>query len=82
MTAGISVNTAPGSDADHDGMDLLVEYALGLDPLNTDATGLPIPALAGDFLTLTYTKNKAATDITVTAEVSSDLVNWSRFTGL
>jgi hypothetical protein len=73
---GLAAATAPSNDDDHDGVPLLLEYALGLDPLTGSSTGLPNGSLQGDFLTLTYKKIKAATDITCTAEVSSNLVNW------
>ena len=75
-SSGLPVDAAATSDTDHDGLPLLLEYALGLDPLNANRTGLPTPALAGSFLSLTYRKNKAATDITVVAEVSDDLMRW------
>ncbi len=64
------------SDDDGDGLKLLVEYALGTDPATNDATPYST-AIDNDHLTLTYTKSKAATDVSVTAEVSADLATWS-----
>ncbi len=73
---GLSDATLPNSDNDHDGLLLLAEYGLGTAPATSDIA--PFAAeMAGGYLTLTYTKAKAANDITVVAEVSSDLVNWS-----
>jgi hypothetical protein len=66
----------PNGDYDQDGLQLLAEYGLGTAPAASDIA--PFAAvLDGSHLTLTYTKAKAATDITVRAEVSDDLANWS-----
>jgi hypothetical protein len=67
---GLPSNTPYNSDGDNDGIPLLLEYALGLDPLVASTNGLPTGRVTNGFLTLTYTKIKAATDITCTAEVS------------
>jgi hypothetical protein len=69
----------PGDcDDDGDGLPLLLEYALGLDPLVNCRDGLPTGAVVNGFLTLTYNRNLAATDITCAAEVSGSLIGpWS-----
>jgi hypothetical protein len=54
------------SDTDGDKQPLLLEYALGLDPSAKSIEGLPTGALSNGFLTLSYTKIKAATDVTCT----------------
>ncbi|MEI8287951.1 MAG: carbohydrate-binding protein [Verrucomicrobiota bacterium] len=74
---GTTNNT--GAAADYaspggDGIPNLLKYALGLNPLLPATNGLPTGALTNGFLTLTYNKYKAATDITCTAEVSSNLI--------
>jgi hypothetical protein len=64
------------SDDDKDGLQLITEYGLGTAPATSDFA--PFAAeMDGDHLTLTYTRNKSAADLTILAEVSSDLVNWS-----
>lgn len=68
---GLPVTAAADSDSDNDGIPLLLEYALHLDPTTASVTGLPAGAISNNFLTLTYTKVKAATDITYAAEVAS-----------
>ena len=66
-------------DPDQDGIENLMEYALDLGP-NTPAplSGRITSDLASDqYLRLTITKNPAATDLTYTVEVTSDLINWT-----
>jgi len=69
----IPANASANSDADNDGIPLLLEYALNLDPWTASTNGLPTGAVTNNFLTLTYTKVKAATDISYAAEVSGAL---------
>jgi hypothetical protein len=67
---GLPEATAYDADNDGDKVPLLLEYALGLDPLVNRVEGQPTGALSNGFLTLTYTKIKAATDISCTAVVA------------
>jgi hypothetical protein len=66
-----------------DGIPNLIKYALGAAPLIPASAILPLPAVSLDpadgqpHLTLTATLNPAATDVTVSAEVSSDLLAWN-----
>ena len=68
---------SPTGDDDQDSLPLLAEYAFGGDPAAFSTGPAFFPAIDNGHLTLTYPKVKAATDITVLAEVTSDLVNWS-----
>ena len=52
------------------------EYALGLDPKMMAVPGLPSSGRAGGYLTLTFNRQKSATDITYHVEASSDLKAW------
>ncbi len=65
-----------GNDADIDGDGLinLIEYALGTDP--NASSPLPAAVIEGGLLTLTYTKNLLATDVTLIPEWSEDLMSW------
>ena len=75
---GLPLNAAADSDSDHDGIPLLVEYALNLDPATASTAGLPTGAISNNFLTLTYTKVKAATDISYAVEVAGAVTGlWS-----
>ncbi len=67
---GLPEATPDDSDGDGDKLPLLLEYALGLDPLVNRFDGQPTGAVTNGFLTLTYSKLKAATDITCTAVVA------------
>ena len=63
-----------------DGIPNLLKYALHLNPHANGSAGLPVGTMvtsAGtDHLALTYTQVLAATDITYTVQVSSDLQTW------
>lgn len=70
-----------GADPDGDGIPNLLEYAMGLEPKGADPN-LPNIVIQDGSATSTYTRLKAATDVTLTLEGSTDLVNWnSTFTG-
>lgn len=67
---GVSSN--PGQDSDRDGLDDLVEYALGGNP--NDATDRPSPALVGGVFTFNHLPLRA--DVEWVVETSSNLTNW------
>jgi hypothetical protein len=82
--AGNPSIAGPLADPDHDGLPNLIEYALGSNPLiATGSSFRPVAAIAVNptdqllHLTLTANLNANATDVTVTAEVSADLVTWN-----
>ena len=65
------------ADPDQDGVVNLVEYALALNPRASDVGGPTTAGIQPDGrLSITYTRNRAATDVTVKVEVSTDLVTW------
>ena len=66
----------PTGDLDGDGIANLMEYALALNPIVSDVTGLPAVGKEGNFVTLTYSKVTTATDLTYVVQQSSDLVAW------
>jgi len=79
FTAGELGNLAISGDlADPDGDSLanLMEYALGLLPKLANANPLS-PRIESGHFTLTYARNKSATDVSLMLETSADLVNWS-----
>jgi hypothetical protein len=65
------------ADGDRDGFANLVEFALGFDPAVEDSGSLLQPVVGADgALSLTYFRRYLAEGITVTPEVSSDLLFW------
>ncbi|MCU0779247.1 MAG: hypothetical protein MUF86_16495, partial [Akkermansiaceae bacterium] len=51
-----------------DGIANLIKYALGIDPA-APATGMPFAGSSGGFLTLTFNRQKSATDIVYHVEI-------------
>ena len=70
---GIAQAAADSDDSDGDGIPLLLEYALGLDPTVTSSDGLPVASVEGANLVLTFTRLASATDIKLEVETSSTL---------
>jgi len=65
-------------DFDFDGLQNLIEYALGLDPKSPGLAGAPVSGTNGGRLTLTYTKVKNAPDVACAVQVTSSLAGtWS-----
>lgn len=61
------------ADPDHDGLPNLLEYAFFREPRTADFTAIPKGSLTNGFLTLTYPRLRAATDLTITPEVAASL---------
>lgn len=72
---GFSPGTSLLADGNHDGVSLLMAYALGLDPAGNLAGSLPTPVLDGGALSLSFLGNKAL--VTYGVETSADLVTWT-----
>ncbi len=79
-------NPPDTADDDKDDLNTAMEYAHGGDPSVADSAGLApfatyesytIGMVTEDYLTLHVRKRAAADDCTITAEVSSDLNDWS-----
>ena len=65
------------ADANGDGFKNLLAYAFNVSPWANLAPSLPTAQITGGYLTLTYTRRKAPTDVTYTVEVSSNLATWN-----
>ena len=74
-----SISGDAGQPAD-DGISNLMKYALALDPKTSSASGLPVVGQmasgGNNYLTLTFTKLRALTDIAYDVQVSNDLITW------
>jgi hypothetical protein len=71
-------NHPPGDDPDKDGISNLLEYAFNTHPLQPNSSPMVhdlVAAGQGNHLRLTLPKNPAATNLTYTVEVASDLTN-------
>ena len=66
-------------DPDRDGAPNLLEFALGSNPASGSATGLPLPSINGDTLSITYQRYTGC-DLSFIVEASHDLVSWSSAT--
>jgi hypothetical protein len=66
-------------DPDRDGVANLLEYALGLDPNQSSVSGAPLCSTSGGYLTLTFNRQKIATDITYGVKATGDLgFSWTQ----
>jgi hypothetical protein len=68
-------------DYDHDGMANLLEYALGLNPVIADSSGLPVVTLKNYggslYLSMLFHRSSLATDISYIVQASDDLSTWT-----
>lgn len=76
-TEAATGNAAPTADPDGDGLNNLLEYALGLNPTTPNSpSSLPTAQIQTSgpdkVLTYTFVRNKNATDLTYLIEVTSD----------
>jgi len=71
-----TLNDSLLDDFNKDGVNNLVAYALGLDPLTPSAHLVPRAEAQGGHLTLDYQVDSTKTDVTVIAQVSTNLIDW------
>lgn len=72
---GAGDDDSASGDPDQDGVENLMEYALGLDPLVAGRDGLPVLTANGD--DYDYSFNNVREGITYRVQLSTDLVSWS-----
>ncbi len=65
------------ADPDREGIQNLMEYALGLNPMTPDAADLPTVEASGGFLKFIYSRPSAITDLTYQVEWTGNLAAWS-----
>ncbi len=76
LPAGAVAND-PEADPTGAGIPALVRYALGIDPAARTSPHLPAPEATSGALVFTYARDLTRTDVTVSVEVSDDLVTWA-----
>gem|GEM_PF-5265641 len=69
--------SGPAADPDGDGLNNLLEYALGLSPTQPDADDLAPLTTAASELVYTYQRPVDRADIVYAVEVSADLEEWT-----
>ncbi|MEI6537180.1 MAG: hypothetical protein WCN98_17695, partial [Verrucomicrobiaceae bacterium] len=69
--------SGPLADPNNNGLSNLLEYAFHLDPKAQTTENRPTVTLDATFLSLSYTRNLAATDLTFTIEQSTNLMTWT-----
>jgi hypothetical protein len=75
VSYGFAFNANLLSDPNSDGVNLLMAYALNLDPNLNLAGSLPQPVLTANQMSLTFYAGSAG--VTYSVEVSSDLQTWT-----
>jgi len=75
VNAGFPLATDPSDDNDNDGISLWLEYALGLDPHESDSDGAPKFSKAQNHLSLDYLQ--AHPELTYRVETSTNLRDWT-----
>lgn len=76
-TTANSGNAANDADPDRDGVVNLLEYGFGMNPTVRDAALRPLPTFNGSQLIASFSQPLGVTDVAYTADVSTNLTNWS-----
>ncbi|HWB02830.1 MAG TPA: Calx-beta domain-containing protein [Verrucomicrobiales bacterium] len=79
--AGNPLISGPRADPENDGLENLVEYALGSDPMLPDNGAVPVCARDGEALRMTWRESTSATDVVIEPQWSGDMAAWES-TGL
>jgi uncharacterized delta-60 repeat protein len=75
VDAGFAFAAPDDGDSDGDGISLLLEYALGLDPAQTSTDGVPIGQIFDSVVALSYRRFRP--ELLYAVEVSTDLTAWT-----
>jgi hypothetical protein len=78
---GNSSISGPTAQPAGDGISNVLKYGFNANPLVSGRSLLPVASTVNGLLSLTYTCNTAAADLTYIVEVSSDLQTWNSGTG-
>jgi hypothetical protein len=83
FSAWAATNSVPAdfSDADNDGLNNFLEYALGRNPNATETTSASTAGTqnisGSNYPTLTVSRNGILSDVNYTVQVSTDLIHWN-----
>lgn len=69
--------SGPNAIYSADGLPNLVKYALGLEPKQSTATGLPVVTAAASDWIFSYTRPSGVTDLSYDVEISTDMASWT-----
>ena len=72
---GLPSNASLTSIQNKDGVPLLMDYALNLDPTKNQGANIPKPVISGNLMSLTYYAGSPS--VTYSVEASPDLQSWS-----
>ena len=75
LSNGFASNSNLQSSPNNDGVTLLMDYALNLNPLQNQSANMPQPVISGSQMSLTYFAGSP--EVTYTVQSSTDLQNWS-----
>ena len=75
VSNGYAFNTNLASSPNGDGVSLLLDYALNLDPTKNQSKSLPKPQVIGNQLSINYYSQSAG--VAYTVQTSADLINWN-----
>jgi hypothetical protein len=75
LSFGLDYQTPLSEDPNHDGVDLLAAWALGLDPRRNLAGSMPRPELTDTSLSISFRADNP--QVTYTVETSTDLEHWT-----
>ena len=75
INQGFPYNTNINSDPNGHGVNLLMAYALNLDPKQSLGGSMPKPVIAGNQMSLTF--YAGTTGVTYAVQTSTDLKNWT-----
>ncbi len=87
---GLGAGASLTDDPENDGLNHLLEYALGSDPLAESTRDLPVPGqqrltvggASDTYLTLSFRRQIGAADLSYSIEVSNDLGQWQSDTAV
>jgi uncharacterized delta-60 repeat protein len=80
VSYGLAADADPSTPVGPDGVPLMIEYALGMNPTEPDRQKLPQPITVNEagtaYAAIKFTQSKGAPDVSLTAGASENLASW------